>query len=74
VGLIGGPLAFIGGVLILFGAIDNPSAGSFLITIPEIVWEAFLCIYLTFWGFRPSAVAALGSQDRLEGRPAPSPA
>ena len=55
VGLIGGPLAFLGGVLILFGVFDNPSAGSFVFTVPEIVWESFLCIYLTFWGFRRSS-------------------
>ncbi len=55
VGLIGGPLAFLGGVLILFGVFDNPSAGSFVFTAPEIVWESFLCIYLTFWGFRQSS-------------------
>jgi hypothetical protein len=33
-GLIGGPLAVAGGVLVLFGAIDNPSAPLLLITIP----------------------------------------
>jgi hypothetical protein len=26
----------------------------FLITVPEILWEASLAIYLTFKGFRPS--------------------
>jgi hypothetical protein len=57
VGLVGGPLAFLGGVLVLFGALDNPSPGLFLVTAPEIIWEAFLGIYMTFWGFRQSAVA-----------------
>ena len=56
-GLIGGPLAFFGGVLVLFGVLDQPSAGLFILTIPEIAWEAFLAIYLTFWGFRPSPIA-----------------
>ncbi len=55
-GLIGGPLAFLGGVLVLFGALDQPSPGLFLITAPEIAWELFLCIYLTWKGFRPSPV------------------
>lgn len=55
VGLIGGPLAFLGGVLVVVGAIDNPSAGLFILTAGEIVWELFLCIYLTFWGFRRSS-------------------
>jgi hypothetical protein len=60
VGLIGGPLAFVGGMAVLFGALDNPSPGLFLITAPEIVWELFLCIYLTFWGFRRSSPFLVG--------------
>ena len=55
-GLIGGPLAFAGGVLVLFGAIDNPSAPLLLITIPEALWEGSLALYLTFKGFRPSPI------------------
>ena len=53
-GLIGGPLAFIGGVFVLFGAFDDPSAGLFAFTIIEIAWEASLAIYLTVKGYRPS--------------------
>ena len=60
-GLIGGPLAFLGGVLVLFGVLDNPSAGLFVMTIPEIAWEAFLCIYLTFWGFRRTSPLLTGN-------------
>lgn len=55
VGLIGGPLAFLGGVLALFGVFDLPSAGSFAFTALEIVWEAFIAIYWTFVGFRRSS-------------------
>jgi hypothetical protein len=32
----------------------------FLLTAPEIAWEAFLCIYLTFWGFRRSSPLLVG--------------
>jgi hypothetical protein len=53
-GLIGGPLAFVGGVLVLFGAIEDPSGALFAFTIIEIVWEASLAIYLTVKGYRPS--------------------
>jgi hypothetical protein len=28
----------------------------FLLTIPEIVWELSLALYLTFKGFRPSPI------------------
>ena len=57
-GLIGGPLAFVGGVFVLFGAIDNPSTALFAFTIIEIVWEASLAIYLTVKGYRPSPLLA----------------
>jgi uncharacterized protein DUF4386 len=57
-GLIGGPLAFIGGVFVLFGAIDDPSGALFAFTIIEIVWEASLAIYLTVKGYRPSPLLA----------------
>jgi hypothetical protein len=57
-GLIGGPLAFIGGVFVLFGAFDDPSAGLFAFTVIEIAWEASLAIYLTIKGYRPSPLLA----------------
>jgi hypothetical protein len=57
-GLIGGPLAFIGGVFVLFGAIENPSGALFAFTAIEIVWEASLAIYLTVKGYRPSPLFA----------------
>jgi Domain of unknown function (DUF4386) len=55
-GLIGGPLAFAGGTLVLFGAFDNGSAPLFLITVPEILWEASLTIWLIVKGFKPSPI------------------
>jgi hypothetical protein len=57
-GLIGGPLAFVGGVLVLFGAIENPSGLLFALTAIEIVWEASLAIYLTVKGYKPSPLLA----------------
>jgi hypothetical protein len=64
VGMIGGPLAFIGGVLALFGVFDLPSAGSFVFTALEIVWEVFIAIYWTFVGFRRSSPLLAGN-DRV---------
>jgi hypothetical protein len=32
--------------------IDAGSKAQALMTAPEFVWEAFLGIYLTFWGFK----------------------
>jgi hypothetical protein len=54
-GLIGGPLAFVGGVFVLFGAFEQPSGPLLAFTAIEIVWELSLGLYLTFKGFRPAA-------------------
>ncbi len=54
-GLIGGPLAFVGGVFVLFGAIEDPSGALFAFTAIEIVWEASLALYLTIKGYRPQS-------------------
>lgn len=60
-GLIGGPLAFVGGVAVLFGALDNPSVGLFVLTAVEIAWELSLALYLTFKGFRRDAPVLSGA-------------
>jgi hypothetical protein len=44
-GLIGGPLAFGGGVAVLFGALKPMSAGLFGLTLLEIAWELSITIY-----------------------------
>jgi Domain of unknown function (DUF4386) len=57
-GMIGGPLLSITGTAILFTG-NNPSSGLHsvqgLATIPEAVWELFLGVYCTIWGFRRAA-------------------
>lgn len=55
-GLIGGPLLAISFVCILFGAFNNGSGPSSLLSLPEIAWEASLAIYTAWKGFRPSAM------------------
>lgn len=53
IGLIGGPLAFIGGVLVLFGILEKLSHGIFAFTALEIIWELSITFYALFKGFKP---------------------
>lgn len=55
-GLVGGSLALVTALLVLFGAYDQTSGPSFLLTLPEAIWELWLGIYLIAKGFKPSAV------------------
>lgn len=68
-GLVGGPLALLGGVLVVLGAFDNPSAPLFLLTVVEIAWEASLALYLTIKGYRASPLLA----EHLAARPPRQP-
>ncbi len=61
-GVIGGPLAFASPTAVLFGAWDQTSGAAFILTVPEIVFEASFAIYLIVRGFSPSRV--------LSGQPA----
>jgi len=51
-GLIGGPLLFVSSVGTLFSAWDAGSTVPSILVIPEFIWELFLGVYCTIWGFR----------------------
>jgi hypothetical protein len=51
-GLIAGPCLIVAFVLVLFGTIETGSAGQFVFSLPEMVWEAALPIYCLWKGFR----------------------
>jgi hypothetical protein len=51
-GLIGGPILFLAGIGVLFSAWDAGGTVQSLATIPEFIWELFLGIYCTIWGFK----------------------
>jgi hypothetical protein len=57
-GLIGGSLLILTGTAILFTG-NDPSDGlrsaQAIATIPEALWELFLGVYCTIWGFRRNA-------------------
>ena len=55
-GVAGGSLALVTALLVLFGAYDQSSAQSFILTLPEAVWELSLGIYLIVKGFKPSTI------------------
>jgi hypothetical protein len=65
-GLIGGPLLIVAATLVLFGAFDQQSGISFLMTLPEIIWELSIGIYLTFKGFRSSPILTAYEQSLVE--------
>lgn len=57
-GLVGGTLAFASATAVLFDLYEQTSGASFLVTLPEILWEASLGIWLIVKGFKPSPILA----------------
>ena len=57
-GVVGGPLLAASGIAVLMGVIPQGSALQGIATVPEIVWEAFLGLWLTFKGFSPSPITS----------------
>jgi len=64
-GVVGGPLLAASGIAVLMGAIPQGSPVQSILTIPEIIWELFLGLWLTFKGF--SQVSTASSQTRPVG-------
>jgi hypothetical protein len=62
-GMTAGCIAFASATAVLFGVYRQVSSVSLLFTVPEIVWELFLAIYLTFHGFRSTGG---GSPSRMQ--------
>jgi Domain of unknown function (DUF4386) len=54
-GLIGGPLIIISGTIVMFGGDPAAAAIKGPASIPEALWELFLGVYCTIWGFRREA-------------------
>jgi hypothetical protein len=63
-GVVGGPLLAASGIAVLFGLIPAGAAVQGILTIPEIVWELFLGLWLTFKGFK--AVAPILARESRE--------
>jgi Domain of unknown function (DUF4386) len=65
-GIVAGSLALVTAILVLFGAYDQVSGPSGILTFPEAAWELSLGIYLIAKGFRPDA--SLFERDRRDSR------
>jgi hypothetical protein len=65
-GLVGGPLIIITGTAIMLGG-NHPGDGlqslQGIATAPEFVWELFLGVYCTIWGFRRDAPILSGNDS-----------
>ena len=64
IGVVGGALLATSGVLVLLGVIPRGGAVQGIATIPEVIWEAFLGLYLTFKGFKVAPAIAFGSREQ----------
>jgi ABC-type transport system involved in cytochrome c biogenesis permease subunit len=72
-GVAAGSLALVTALLVLFGAYDQISGPSTILTAPEAVWELSLGIYLIVKGFKPSPVLHDdGLRAGVDGPPLPA--
>ena len=66
-GVVGGPLLAASGAAVLLGVIPQFSPLQSLATLPEIVWEAFLGLWLTFKGFSRSPTSNYSPPAGVDG-------
>jgi hypothetical protein len=66
-GVVGGPLLAVSGAAVLFGVIKTGSPWQGVATIPEVIWEGYLALWLTFKGFSPSALGTGATTDVRAG-------
>ena len=63
-GLVGGPLMVTAGIAVLFGVLEPTGAGQFIMTIPEIIWELSIGLWLTVKG--ASALTRASASTRTD--------
>ncbi len=56
-GLVGAPLLLVSCTATLFGAWDQISSPATLLTLPVAIWEFSFGVYMTFKGFKATAVS-----------------
>jgi hypothetical protein len=72
-GLIGGPMIFASAIAVLFGAYEQDGP-HFLLSIPEIAFEASITIYTIVRGFKPSPILDETRHAGVEGSVSPAAA
>ena len=60
-GLVGGPLIIISGTIVMFRGGHPSGSLQGVATIPEFLWELFLGVYCTTWGFKRDAPILSGN-------------
>ena len=71
-GMFAGACAFIAATGALLGVYDRQSTLQGILTVPEIIWEAFFGLYLVIKGFRAaSPILRSDSQPAVTASPAP---
>jgi len=73
-GLVGGPLALLAGIGALLGAWEKEAVVPVVMTVPEVVWEFSLSVWLLFRGFRPSPILTGPPLSGAPDAPLPGPA
>jgi len=64
-GVVGGLLLATAATAVMLGVIPNGSTVFVLMAVPEIIWELFLGLYLTFKGFNESSPLAIADRTRV---------
>jgi hypothetical protein len=62
-GLVGAPLLFASCTATLFGIWEQTSGPAMVLVLPIAVWEFSFGVYMTFKGFKPTAVDTLAADD-----------
>ena len=62
-GVIGGPLLVTAAIAVVLGVIPVGSPVQNILSVPEIIWELFLGLYLTFKGFKSAPAVAAESRQ-----------
>lgn len=58
-GILGGPVLVVAGILVILGQMEAGGGVQLLLTLPEIIWEFSLGLWLSIWSFSRSALLTI---------------